>query len=68
MKLIYNYADCVFSSLIIVKWLIKRLIKARFGDMQIANIDVVECQAIFNGIDKPSVYSSGNSDAEKTKA
>lgn len=30
-------------------------IKARFGDMQIANIDVVECQAIFNGIDKPSV-------------
>lgn len=35
--------------------MIKRHIKAIFGDMQIANIDVVECQAIFNGIDKPSV-------------
>lgn len=30
-------------------------IKALFGIMQIANLDVVECQTIFNGIDKPSV-------------
>ncbi len=30
-------------------------IKALFGNMQIANLDVVECQIIFNGIDKPSV-------------
>lgn len=30
-------------------------IKALFGNMQIANLDVVECQTILNGIDKPSV-------------
>lgn len=30
-------------------------IKALFGNMLIANLDVVECQIIFNGIDKPSV-------------
>ena len=30
-------------------------IKSLFGDMPIANLDVVECQTIFNGIDKPSV-------------
>ena len=30
-------------------------IKALFGDMPIANIDVVECQRKFNSIDKPSV-------------
>ena len=30
-------------------------IKALFGDMQIANLEVVECQEIFNSIDKPSV-------------
>lgn len=30
-------------------------IKALFGDMQIANLDSLECQEIFNSIDKPSV-------------
>ncbi len=30
-------------------------IKTLFGDMPIANLDVVDCQTIFNGIDKPSV-------------
>ena len=30
-------------------------IKALFGDMQIVNLEVVECQEIFNSIDKPSV-------------
>ena len=30
-------------------------IKELFGNMLIANLDVVECQTIFNGIDKPSV-------------
>ena len=30
-------------------------IKALFGNMLIANLDVVDCQTIFNGIDKPSV-------------
>lgn len=30
-------------------------IKALFGNMLIANLDVVECQEIFNSIDKPSV-------------